>query len=101
MESRCTRGVRGGKSPQAEATLPEWHWYVTVETLEECGGELLVPYRRQTHFLTTEVDPREVDHRDRDRDLVQEFGEFVAPVSSAHVLRHVIQREIVRNALHW
>jgi hypothetical protein len=55
------------ESPSAEVTLAEWHWYVTVETLEECGNNSWSQVdSEQLHFLTTEVDPREVEYRDRE-----------------------------------
>jgi hypothetical protein len=65
---RGARGVRrvcGSRKFPVEVTLAEWHWYVTVETLEECGNNSWSPVdSEQLHFLTTEVDPPEVEYRD-------------------------------------
>ena len=46
-----------------EIVPAEWHWTVTIETYEWEGTRGSLEERERFHFLTTRMDPREVDYQ--------------------------------------
>lgn len=51
------------KEVVSEVEPAEWHWTVTIETYEWEGNSGYLADSEQFHFLTTRMDPREVDYQ--------------------------------------